>query len=414
MCKIIIKNFGPIKEGYQEDEGWIDVKKVTIFIGNQGSGKSTVAKLISTLSWIEKAVYRGDIQKDLLFSSNFYSHFKYQRIEKYFKEETYIEYQGEYAHLIIKNRIGDCQINIKNGSQLSILPKIMYVPAERNFLTVVQDAYNVTNIPDTLRTFGVELKKSMRALNEELLELPIGKEKIKYSSSRDQIYLVLDNLDLEISDSSSGYQSLVPLFAVTKYLNEEIASNKIEVPNSKLSIDQSLRREEQIEALLLDDKIQDDFKTDLIEKINRKFHSSCLINIVEEPEQNLFPTTQQKVLYSLLAFNNRHEGNKLIMTTHSPYIINFLSLAVQANYLYNELTKSESAIESLQRLESIVPVKSLVDSKDLTIYQLDESTGLIFKLASTDGIPSDKNYLNQSLQNGNELFDMLLEIEQEL
>ena len=56
MSKIRIKNFGPIKEGYQENDGWLDVKKVTVFIGNQGSGKSTVAKLISTFSWIEKAL----------------------------------------------------------------------------------------------------------------------------------------------------------------------------------------------------------------------------------------------------------------------------------------------------------------------------------------------------------------------
>ena len=43
MSKIRVKNFGPIKGGYQENDGWLDVKKVTLFIGNQGSGKSTIA-----------------------------------------------------------------------------------------------------------------------------------------------------------------------------------------------------------------------------------------------------------------------------------------------------------------------------------------------------------------------------------
>ena len=65
MSKIRIKNFGPIKEGYIENGGWISIDKVTVFIGNQGSGKSTVAKLISTFSWIEKAIYRGDIDDTL-------------------------------------------------------------------------------------------------------------------------------------------------------------------------------------------------------------------------------------------------------------------------------------------------------------------------------------------------------------
>jgi predicted ATPase len=40
MSKIKIKNFGPIKEGYLENDGWLEVKKATMFIGNQGSGKS--------------------------------------------------------------------------------------------------------------------------------------------------------------------------------------------------------------------------------------------------------------------------------------------------------------------------------------------------------------------------------------
>jgi predicted ATPase len=51
MSKIRVKHFGPIKEGYSNNK-WIDIKKTTIFIGNQGSGKRTVAKLISTLTWV--------------------------------------------------------------------------------------------------------------------------------------------------------------------------------------------------------------------------------------------------------------------------------------------------------------------------------------------------------------------------
>ena len=37
MSKIKIKDFGPIKEGYLEAGGWMDIKKVTVFIGNQAS-----------------------------------------------------------------------------------------------------------------------------------------------------------------------------------------------------------------------------------------------------------------------------------------------------------------------------------------------------------------------------------------
>ena len=66
MSRIKIQDFGPIKKGCLENDGWIDLKKVTVFIGNQGSGKSTVAKLISTFIWIEKALVRGVlVQREL-------------------------------------------------------------------------------------------------------------------------------------------------------------------------------------------------------------------------------------------------------------------------------------------------------------------------------------------------------------
>lgn len=42
MSRIRIKNFGPIKKGCEDNDGWIDIKKVTAFIGNQESGNPTL------------------------------------------------------------------------------------------------------------------------------------------------------------------------------------------------------------------------------------------------------------------------------------------------------------------------------------------------------------------------------------
>src|ERR1700733_5699649 len=84
MAKIKIKNFGPIKEGCLDDNGWIDIKKVTVFIGNQGSGKSTVAKLISTFTWMEKALTRGDYQKESFEKKDvFRRYLSYHKIDNY-------------------------------------------------------------------------------------------------------------------------------------------------------------------------------------------------------------------------------------------------------------------------------------------------------------------------------------------
>lgn len=406
MSKIKIKYFGPIKEGYNEDGGFMDVKKVTVFIGNQGSGKSTVAKVISTLTWMEKALSRGDVTKENLLTKDIYEHFEYQRIDAYFQEGTFIEYKGECAHIIITNKIHDCKIDFDSQKQLRDLPKIMYVPAERNFLTVVRDAYNVTNIPATLKTFGEEFKKSMLSLSGTLLSLPIGKDKIKYDRYSDKIFLVVGELNLEISDSSSGYQSLVPLFAATKYLCDEIEMHKGDKDFSWLNINQSVRRKEERNLINAKQDLTDSEKLLLFRKVDEKYLPSCLINVVEEPEQNLFPTSQQNILYSLLEFNNKYDSNKLIMTTHSPYLINYLTLAVKADNVKATLNNEEA----LQKMDKIVPRHSTVNPDDLVIYELDEMQGTIKKLGDYKGLPSDDNDLNNELEESNEAFAQLQEI----
>ena len=50
MTTIEIKNIGPIKEVE------ISLNKINVFMGPQSSGKSTIAKIISFCTWVEKDV----------------------------------------------------------------------------------------------------------------------------------------------------------------------------------------------------------------------------------------------------------------------------------------------------------------------------------------------------------------------
>ena len=50
MRHLIIRNIGPVKEAE------IELKRFNFIIGPQSSGKSTVAKILSTCCWIEKEV----------------------------------------------------------------------------------------------------------------------------------------------------------------------------------------------------------------------------------------------------------------------------------------------------------------------------------------------------------------------
>lgn len=408
MSRIKIKNFGPIIGGYSDNDGWIDIKKVSIFTGNQGSGKSTVAKVISTLLWLEKAINRGDINRDNISHNVFFEFFEYQRIRNYFRAETTIEYEGDFAKISFNNDMEWPKIELINGENYTV-PKIMYVPAERNFLSVVKNAYGIKYLPDTLYTFAEELRKGQKALKGNLVSLPISGVRYKYNNDNETSYIVGDNFELDILESSSGFQSFVPLYLVSKFLTDELQKGD-KVLREQLSVEQSVRRNKEIAEIMLNENLDASEKSNRVKQIDSRYLNKCFINIVEEPEQNLFPKSQKEMLFNLLEFNNLTKENKLIITTHSPYLINYLSLSVKADLI------KEKAIDTnaKKKLNKIVPFNSTVHPSDIAIYQLDEKQGTIEKLDTYNGIPSDENQLNDKLGESNELFAQLIEIQQTL
>ena len=84
MRRLIIENIGPIK--YVD----LELAKVNVFVGPQGAGKSTLAKIISFCSWLEK--HRSDDSVFLDVASKLKS---YHRLASYFYPDSQIYYQGE-------------------------------------------------------------------------------------------------------------------------------------------------------------------------------------------------------------------------------------------------------------------------------------------------------------------------------
>lgn len=405
MSKIKIKNFGPIKAGCTENDGWIDIKKVTLFIGNQGSGKSTVAKLISTLTWLEKAMVKGVLRQDEYTNqAKFLKHFGYQRLVNYMQGNTEIEYIGNA--FVFKYSKGIFTVNkaLENGY---ILPKIMYVPAERNFLSVVDRPDKLKDLPATLYTFNDEYDGAKNKFAAGV-NLPINNVRFVYDTLNKLAHIEGENnsFKLRLSEASSGFQSSVPLYLVTKYLSERLHAEE-DISLKENSLEEQRKLEKEIKQILDDKSLTPDVRQVYLRQLSAKRKPDCFINIVEEPELNLFPKSQKEILFSLVQQANKDEGNKLIMTTHSPYLINYLTLAVKAFNVKKSLTDSTA----IDMLSAIVPVESTVNPDDLIIYQLDEATGTITKLADYKGLPSDENYLNDNLGDTNEQFAQLQQIE---
>ncbi len=409
MSKIRIKNFGPIKNGYQDNDGWIEIKKVTVFIGNQGSGKSTVAKLISTFSWIEKALVRGDYNKKWFERKNKLKnqYLNYHRLENYFKingiDHSVIEYQGDAFNINYES--GSLIIEEVNNKSYQ-LPQIMYVPAERNFITYVKTPKELKLSSASLKEFLTEFDNAKEDL-KGLLKLPINNTEVEYDKLNDTLNLKGEGYKVKLTEASSGFQSLVPLYLVSNYLAHSVKKQS-ESNKEPMSSEEMQRFKKGVEEIWNNDNLTDEQKRIALSVLSAKFNKTAFINIVEEPEQNLFPSSQQNILFSLLEFNNINKGNKLIITTHSPYLINYLSLAVKANYLKSRI-KDESKKE---KLSNIIPIKSTISGDELAIYELNEIDGSIKKLETQNGLPSDENELNERLDESNELFAQLLEIQQ--
>jgi predicted ATPase len=399
-CKI--RNFGPISQGFPND-GYMNINGVVIFIGGQGTGKSSIAKVLSTIFWIEKALVRGDFsEKTLKLPGRFKKNFSFHGIDEYFQKETEIDYWGEYYRLhyssekltIIKNDFGPSVL----------LPKIMYIPSERNFLSAIPKPSTISDLSPSIATFLDEYESAKRKLSGPIT-LPVKKGSFSYDKLNDVSWVEKKGNKTRLSQSSSGYQSVIPLFVVTNYLSNLISNEEI-----PLNVNNFRNIRKELGMILSNEAIDTSQKNYFLNMILPKYRPSYFINIVEEPEQNLFPESQIRVFHSLLDYFNRQRHNQLIITTHSPYIVNALSLAV-ACFIVQEKSNGNEKIRT--SLREIVPEAAWVSPDKFTIFQLDEN-GTITQLDNHDSLPSDDNLLNVCLGEFNEAFARILEVEDSL
>ena len=397
MKTINVKNFGPIA-----DSGRIDVMPVTVLCGAQGSGKSTLAKLISVCTWIEKSIMRHQLKTTDVTR---YSHFAkrycaYHNMLSYFKEDTFIEYNGDGISLTYEH--GKTMIN-KTPAGSYVMPQICYIPAERNLLLAIERAEKIRKLPPALEDLLADYLKALQSSSLPK-SLPVeGSLSVSYDKLNRVSWLHGAGFRVRANEAASGFQSLIPLLFVTRYhamrIREEVAS--------PMSVEERERLHREILKILNNTKLAEEMRVQLIAELNAGLLNECFINIVEEPEQNLFPLTQEKVVFELLAEYGRSRFNNLLLTTHSPYILNALSLAVKAGELFS-LTEDRPSLKT--RLEEIVPEVSAVLSSEVAIYEL-KADGTVERLPMPNGLPSDDNFLNNSIERSNRMFDLMLQIE---
>ena len=128
--------------------------------------------------------------------------------------------------------------------------------------------------------------------------------------------------------------------------------------------------------------------------------------VVEEPEAHLYPLAQKELINAFAVFLNTIQQGKLIITTHSPYILACINILLFANYASNELSNESEII-------NIVPKEYWLDSNFFSAYSLGQSEDYCVNIKDSETGLIDENYLDTiSEQLGmihSELYNLLLE-----
>lgn len=401
-----IKNFGPIKVGLNTPSGILEIPKVTLFCGPQGSGKSTATKLFSTFAWLEKWLYRNpafELSVEFVLDA-----LAWQGVRDYLYDQTEIVYRGDLYEFSFQ---GTRFSFSKFGDERAFLkPKISYMPAERNFASIAQNVMGAVGLPRPLLDMQAEFINA-KIFHAAGYNLYANGYRFTYDSTTGEAWIENGENAVpprtRLENASSGIQSMVPLLLISDYLAAKIqpdynprTSGLLHVPSTpqeKLEMDAYV-------ASIAESTLDERDKQERMERYfspNRRF-----INIVEEPEQNLYPETQCKVVNHLVSIANQHDGNRLLLSTHSPFVVNDLVSSSMAASIYAD-PKLAGNLQESTKLNVLWQKSYAVAQSDMALYEFSEH-GEIKQLDASSGFFSDANMLNACLTRWNDMFGQLL------
>ncbi|GAB3588883.1 AAA family ATPase [Hymenobacter daeguensis] len=353
--QLVVKNFGPIKDAT------VDFKRVTVFIGPTGGGKSTLAKLAAIFGeggpFVDNVDLGGILEK--------------YGIDNYRENEYFIKLSSQkgknvqiLADIITYDDDTVAAIENYNDSDAGVISKDDLMPDIQSFLDTLPTS-DATNTVDKIRSLLKQyfrqaylkglfestlythyvpaerlivstLNHSWPSLIQAKVDLPkplldfvkaylkagpiidtltIPFLEVEYEHINDRGYVNLGNQrSLPINETASGIQSVTPLLVLLEHLS---------------------RNTEQAQSF-----------------------------IIEEPELNLYPTAQQGLLNWLVEKCTKGE-NDLTITTHSPYLLAHFNLLLYAYQV------AENHPDRADDVAKIVPRESWINPKEFAAYHVE-------------------------------------------
>lgn len=414
MPNIYIHNLGPVKECKMELEDFC------VLTGPQASGKSTIAK----------AIY-------------FFRTIKDDCIALYIKNQTIGEVEGSFSDLLIKQLRSKFMQIFGSSWGMSMDMKLCYEYKEGTYVEVSLRKTQQEGLPNYIYfEFSNDIKEYLYVLNRadqnrerliryaisllfadygEVIYIPAGRSMITLLTTQlNYIFLMLDDAQKRALDyCTQNYMErilrLKPQFAEGiqgMYYNKiNTSAEKLNKPVLKAMMEfipQILKGRYQYtdgeERLLLDShryvklNYTSSGQQEVVWILNLLFYyvleNKHVYMILEEPESHLYPEAQSQVAEMLAMFLKA--GNKMLLTTHSPYILGALNNLLYAGNLKNKgkaevgtLIREEMQIDSEKTASYFVKEGQLENIMDEELSMINHSV--------IDGISLTINEMNDKL-----------------
>ena len=408
MQRIEINNFGPIEHAS------VEVAPLTILIGQQASGKSTIAKLIFFFKSLSEYFFtsyynspesRFNLQEDLIFPfrDKFYDmfgntydmpdfnikywfdnerHIDLSRNRKKRLEVTFSPYffpKSDRASLIrckslllqLKDNLGQTPIEevAAESRRISLLQQMseiinrifcvthndaLYILAGRNATVGYNDVFE-SLLSATIKQNLEDQGKGAKRINGQTIDETLMLQFMQRVSRMRQMFAKSGNFEGFISIASKDRKILLTkiLHLIDKILKGKYASSpegEKILLNNKKFVYLRNASSGQQESIRI---LQDAFWT--------VYSGNKVLRIIEEPEAHLYPEAQMLLLEVLTIMLNSSENNQMVVTTHSPY-----TLSVFNNLIYAGLV-GQSNVDDVDR---VVSRECWLNSNDIRAYIL--------------------------------------------
>ena len=291
----------------------------------------------------------------------------YRIDEMYFKEDTEIIYDGDVVTISLTGVDQNAKINRKlEAWEDRYNSKLSYIPAERNLVSAVQNINDTYKAKERDSIFNFiqewyEAKDAYGSDNKLTLSLT---DDFKYYSDKGLDYVVLPNgKPITSFYASSGVQSIMPIDVMTDYIMGIVGKVvKFSMTDLMNRLMESLDTDVRNEIVHGAHEVTEEELAPIREKM--KYQSAQLF--IEEPEQNLYPDAQRKLVQNLIRHLKAVKSigkhrSMVVLTTHSPYVLSTL----------NVLIADAAAVEKKpgdERLKDVVDESTLLPTDAFSAY----------------------------------------------